>query len=100
MIRISLRYQNLDTLEDAYGINMLPLATFAMKQYKNDPCYQFKLKTGNPGTENVMLMQMHKAISIIQFKLETQIINRNPHFNMEDRSVNIYRLNKTKQKFI
>lgn len=85
VIRISLRYQNLDTLEDAYGINMLPLATFAMKQYKNDPCYQFKLKTDNLSTENMMLMQMHKAISIIQFKLESQIINRNPHFNMEDR---------------
>jgi len=79
VIRISLRYQNLDTLEDAYGINMLPLATFAMKQYKNDPCYQFKLKTDNLSTENMMLMQMHKAISIIQFKLESQIINRNPH---------------------
>jgi len=85
VIRISLRYQNLDTLEDAYGINMLPLATFAMKQYKNDPCYQFKLKTDILSTENMMLMQMHKAISIIQFKLESQIINRNPHFNMEDR---------------
>jgi fructose-1,6-bisphosphatase-3 len=85
VIRISLRYQNLDTLEDAYGINMLPLATFAMRAYKNDPCEQFKLKTDDPVRENQMLMQMHKAISIIQFKLEGQIIKNNPHFQMEDR---------------
>jgi len=85
VIRVSLRYQNLDTLEEAYGINMLPLATFAMRQYKDDPCDQFKLKTDDPVRENRMLMQMHKAISIIQFKLESQIIRNNPHFNMDDR---------------
>jgi fructose-1,6-bisphosphatase-3 len=85
VIRISLRYQNLDTLEDAYGINMLPLATFAMRTYKDDPCEQFKLKTDDPVRENKMLMQMHKAISIIQFKLEGQIIKNNPHFEMDDR---------------
>jgi fructose-1,6-bisphosphatase-3 len=85
VIRISLRYQNLDTLEDAYGINMLPLATFAMKQYQDDPCDQFKLKSDDLAKENRMLVQMHKAISIIQFKLESQIIKRSPHFNMDDR---------------
>lgn len=85
VIRISLRYQNLDTLEDAYGINMLPLATFAMNQYKNDPCTQFNLKVDELTKENMMLMQMHKAISIIQFKMESQIIQRNPNFKMDDR---------------
>jgi fructose-1,6-bisphosphatase-3 len=85
VIRISLRYQNLDTMEDAYGINMLPLATFAMKQYENDPCSQFGLKVDDLAKENRMLVQMHKAIAIIQFKLESQIIQRNPNFGMDDR---------------
>jgi len=85
VIRISLRYQNLDTLEDAYGINLLPLATFAMKQYKDDPCAQFKLKSDDLAKDNRMLVQMHKAISIIQFKLESQSIQRNPNFMMDDR---------------
>ena len=56
-----------------------------MKQYQNDPCDQFKLKSDDLAKENRMLVQMHKAISIIQFKLESQIIKRSPHFNMDDR---------------
>ena len=85
VIRISLRYNNIDTLEDAYGITMMPLATFAMKNYKNDPCSQFAPKCHVEQSQKEMIMQMHKAISIIQFKLEGQIIKRHPNFEMEDR---------------
>lgn len=85
VIRISLRYANLDTLEDAYGINMLPLATFAMEQYKDDPCDLFTTKAETEGTNYGLIKKMHKAITIMQFKLESQIVKRNPHFNMDDR---------------
>lgn len=88
VIRISTRYANLETLEDGYGVNLLPLATFAMECYKNDPCKSFKPKTsaGNYKETDLKLMaQMHKAISIIQFKLEGQIIKRRKTFNMENR---------------
>ncbi|UBM63378.1 fructose-1,6-bisphosphatase [Candidatus Sulfidibacterium hydrothermale] len=85
MIRVSLRYNNLDTLEDAYGVNLLPLATFAMKTYKGDPCKPFAAKSGDDGKDAEIIRQMHKAISIIQFKLEGQVVQRNPHFQMDDR---------------
>ncbi|MGL4731171.1 MAG: fructose-1,6-bisphosphatase [Clostridium sp.] len=87
-IRISTRYANLETLEDGYGINLLPLATFAMETYKNDPCKSFKPKisAGNYKETDLQLMaQMHKAISIIQFKLEGQAIKRRSSFKMEHR---------------
>jgi len=89
VLRISARYANLDTVENGYGINMLPLATFALEFYKNDSCTSFKPKVDGDktysGKELHLIAQMHKAISIIQFKLEGQIIKRRPHFNMEDR---------------
>ena len=85
VIRISLRYNNVDTLEDAYGITMMPLASFAINKYKNDPCDCFSPKGKVEDSNKEMVMQMHKAISIIQFKLEGQIIKRNPHFKMDDR---------------
>jgi fructose-1,6-bisphosphatase-3 len=85
MIRISLRYNNLNTLEDAYGINLLPLATFAMKTYAGDACERFVSKAETDGQDAGIIRQMHKAIAIIQFKLEGQVILRNPHFNMDDR---------------
>ncbi len=85
MIRISLRYNNLDTLEDAYGVNLLPLATFAMKTYRGDDCLPFASKAETDGKDAEVIRQMHKAIAIIQFKLEGQIIQRNPHFGMDDR---------------
>ena len=87
IIRISLRYQNIDTLEDAYGINMLPLATFALETYKNDPCDLFTPKTEVIDKNTELVKKMHKAISVIQFKLEGAIIKRNPHFKMNDRLV-------------
>ena len=87
VVRISLRYNNLDTLEDAYGINMLPLARFAMNQYKNDPCDLFGIKGDARHSDIRMLKQMQKAISIIQFKLEGQTVKRNPNYKMDDRLV-------------
>ncbi len=89
VIRICTRYANLDTIEDGYGINMLPLATFALEFYGEDECFQFKPKLENDivYTDNdlKLIAKMHKAISIIQFKLEGEIIKRRPHFGMEDR---------------
>lgn len=87
VIRISLRYNNLDTLEDAYGINMLPLARFAMEVYGDDKCDLFSIKGDARNSDMLMLKQMQKAISIIQFKLEGQTSLRNPHFKMQDRQV-------------
>ena len=88
VIRNSARYCNLDILEDGYGINLLPLATFAMAVYQDDPCSQFKL-SGNPKTsstaETALHMKMHKAIAIMQFKLEGQLMKKHPSFEMEDR---------------
>ncbi len=91
VIRLSLRYANLLTLEDGYGINLMPLATFAMEMYGNDPCEAFKphLNTENKeryDQKTIRLMTiMHKAISILQFKAEAQIFKRNPAWNMQDR---------------
>ena len=88
VLRISLRYANLDTIEDGYGINLLPLATFAMDFYNDDPCKGFIPKILDKDiSENDLnlIAQMHKAISIIQFKLEGHVIKRHPDFEMHDR---------------
>ncbi|MDD2980211.1 MAG: fructose-1,6-bisphosphatase [Hespellia sp.] len=89
VIRICARYGNLDILEDGYGINLLPLATFAMTTYKDDPCTCFALKGDSTRNldERTMNLKMHKAISIIQFKVEGKIIARNPEFHLEDRNL-------------
>lgn len=87
VLRISLRYTNLGTIEDGYGINLLPLATFAMEFYTNDPCTSFKLRSLDKAInkiDNTLLTKMHKAIAIIQFKLEGSIIKRHPEFNMDN----------------
>lgn len=88
--RIALRYGNQNVLEDGYGINLLPLATFAMETYANDPCALFKPKLNGeiaPEKERTaqLTAQMHKAISVIQFKLEAATIKRRPEFDMSDR---------------
>ncbi|MGL6119871.1 MAG: fructose-1,6-bisphosphatase, partial [Fusobacteriaceae bacterium] len=87
VVRICLRYGNTDLLEDIYGINILPLATFAMEKYSDDDCSEFIPKnTGQYSDKNEkILAKMHKAISIIQFKIESQIIKRNPEYSMQDR---------------
>jgi len=89
VIRVSARYNNLDTLEDAYGINLLPLATFAMKAYEDDPCEAFTpLNTPeeNLGSTQIRLIsKMHKAIMVMEMKLIGEIVQRNPEMEMEDR---------------
>ncbi|GCA66128.1 fructose-1,6-bisphosphatase class 3 [Mediterraneibacter butyricigenes] len=94
VIRICARYGNMDILEDGYGINLLPLATYAMRVYEGDPCECFKLKgTQRPDrAETEMNQKIHKAISIIQFKVEGQIIARNPQFKLEGRNL-LHRIN-------
>ena len=92
VLRLSLRYGNLATLEDGYGINLVPLATFAMETYAEDPCDLFGPRLGKDDTTHNektrrLIAQMHKAISIIQFKLESQMILRRPEWKMEDRLV-------------
>jgi len=91
VIRIALRYANMMTLEEGYGINLMHLATFAMDTYGEDPCTEFLPKVlgeDNLTEKNRMLIaRMHKAISVIQFKLEAQIFNRNPLWNMQDRDM-------------
>lgn len=91
VIRLSLRYANLTTLEDGYGINMMPLATFALETYGNDPCEEFQPKVigKKPESEKMMRLtaMMHKAIAVLQFKAEAEIIKRHPEWNMDDRCV-------------
>jgi len=91
VVRVALRYGNLNTLEGGYGINLLPLATFALEKYPDDPCRSFlphlsDRETYNPKTIELMA-RMHKAITIIQFKLEGQLIDRRPDLGMEDRNL-------------
>ena len=87
VIRNSIRYGNLDILEDGYGINMMPLATLAMEVYEDDPCDTFPVKGGSGynAAEKELSQRMHKAISIIEFKLEGQLIRRHPDFRLGDR---------------
>ncbi len=87
VIRMSARYGNLDTLEEGYGINLIPLAAFALETYKDVNCDTFSIKYNTDyNTKDLSLdMKMHKAISIIQFKLEGNLIMRRPEFLMQDR---------------
>jgi len=89
VLRLSLRYANLATLEEGYGINLLPLATFALDTYGDDSCDEFmpKLLKGAKMDEKTQLLtaKMHKAISVLQFKTEASIFHRRPEWQMEDR---------------
>ena len=92
VVRNSLKYASMTTLEDGYGINLLPLATFAMQTYADDPCTLFiPVKTDDTPVEDLpqmdLLSQMHKAIAIIQFKIEAAVIARHPEFRMEHRNL-------------
>ena len=88
VIRLSARYDNLDVLEDGYGINLLPLARFAMEYY-NTPCAPYKPKsmpdTGGNERDTLLTSQMHKAITVLQFKIEGQLIKRHPEYGMSSR---------------
>lgn len=91
VIRLSLRYANMTTLEDGYGINLMPLATFAMDTYGDDPCEEFIPKISSADSARVdeksirLAALMHKAITILQFKEEAAIIKRHAKWKMSDR---------------
>ncbi len=87
VVRNCARYGNLSILEDAYGINILPLASFAMDAYADDPCVAFGLK-GNPelsDRQREVAIKIQKAMAIIQFKVEGQLIAEHPEFDLDDR---------------
>ncbi len=89
VLRLCLRYANLATIEE-YGINLVPLATFAIDVYGDDPCEEFRPKvlgTNQQIDEKTLLLtaRMHKAITIIQLKEEAAIFHRHPEWQMENR---------------
>lgn len=97
VLRMSLRYANMTTLEDGYGINLVPLVTMAMETYANDDCTCFAPRIDPDDSTysdraRLMLARMHKAIAIIQFKLEGAIIDRHPEWGMDDRRL-LHRIN-------
>lgn len=87
IIRICARYNNLDIIEDVYGINLRPLLNLAEKYYDDNPVFRPKRISDETLTEQEQLQitKIHQAISIIQFKLESPIIKRRTCFEMEDR---------------
>jgi len=88
VIRMAARHNNLDCLEDGYGFNLLPLARLANKLYKDDPCDQFFTRTATDELDEddrLFVAKIHKCISVIQFKLERDVIRRNPDFGLDDR---------------
>ena len=91
VLRVSLRYNNMETIEDGYGINLLPLTLFVQNVYKDDPCKRFQPRLpkdhGLSDQEVQLAAKMQKAMAIIQFKLEGHIIDRHPIWNMEDRKI-------------
>ena len=100
VIRLSLRYANLTTLEDGYGINLVPLATFAMETYGETECKEFVPKNSGESSkldEKAMRLTalMHKAIAVIQFKIESQLFEKHPHWQMQNR-VLLRNINYTK----
>lgn len=89
VIRVCARYGNLDTLEEGYGINLLPLATYALNVYGDDPCTVYKAKESARSTfqENELNTKIHKAIAILQFKLEGALVLKRKEFDMMDRAL-------------
>lgn len=89
VVRLCLRYGGVDTLETGYGISLLPLASFALEAHGDDPCRQFLPRQANDleltDQERLLIGRMHKAIAIIQFKLEGRLIQRRPNYHMEGR---------------
>lgn len=89
VVRNCARYNNIEILEEGYGINIRPLSTFAMKTYKDDDCLNFMPKVyddnkyGN--TDKTNIAKIHKAITIIQLKLEGQLIKKHPEYKLENR---------------
>ena len=89
VLRLCLRYANLATIEE-YGINLVPLATFALETYGDDPCEEFipKMLADNQQLDektSLLTARMHKAIAVIQMKEEAAVIRRHPEWQMDDR---------------
>jgi fructose-1,6-bisphosphatase-3 len=88
-VRISLRHGNMDTLEKGYAISLLPLVSFAIDTYGDDPCEHFMPRRHRSleasTNERLLMARMHKAITVIQFKLEAQIIRRRPSYGLANR---------------
>ncbi|MEA1920131.1 MAG: fructose-1,6-bisphosphatase [Campylobacterota bacterium] len=92
VIRVSLRYANIETLEEGYGVSLRPLSVLAKDYYDGDPCRKYKPKIADDDPnytqkEKDELAMMHKAIAIIQFKLEAQLISKNPQWGMQNRTI-------------
>lgn len=91
VIRISMAYNNFDLLEDGYGINLRPLSEFAGTVYKEDKCERFMphLLDDNiyDPIDADLVAKMHKAITVIQLKLEGQMMKRHPEYDMDARNV-------------
>ena len=91
VIRISMRYNNFDVLEDGYGLNLRALAVFAGEYYKNDNCVLFMPQTLDDNiydpVDTKLVAKMHKALTIIQLKLEGQLIERHPEWGMGKRDI-------------
>ncbi|PAF34340.1 fructose-bisphosphatase class III [Terribacillus saccharophilus] len=87
ILRICARYDNLDIIEDVYGINLRPLLNLAEKYYDDNPAFRPKTQADKKTSEEeiVQITKMHQAISMIQFKLESPIIKRRKFFNMKER---------------
>ena len=95
VLRLSLCYANLATLEEGYGINLVPLATFALEVYGDDPCAEFypRLLKPDPRMDEKTLQltaRMHKAITVIQMKVEAQIFHRRKEWGMEDQMPTVF----------
>ena len=88
VLRIAIRYNCFDLLEDGYGINLRPLSMFAARVYRDDACEHFMPKILDENIYDAvdpgLAAKMHKAIAVIQFKVEGQIIKRHPEYNMEE----------------
>ena len=89
VLRIAISYNSFDVLEDGYGINLRPLSMFAARIYHNDPCERFVPQILDENIYDAvdpgLAAKMHKAIAIIQFKVQGQIIGRHPEYEMDDR---------------
>ncbi|WP_277405979.1 fructose-1,6-bisphosphatase [Lacrimispora xylanisolvens] len=89
VLRIAISYNSFDVLEDGYGINLRPLSMFAARVYRNDPCERFSPQILDENIYDAvdpgLAAKMHKAIAIIQFKVEGQIIKRHPEYEMNGR---------------
>ena len=89
VLRIAISYNGFDVLEDGYGINIRPLSMFAAKVYSDDPCERFMPRILDQNIDDAvdpgLAAKMHKAIAVIQFKVEGQIIRRHPEYEMDSR---------------